>query len=211
MYLSHANDLIANGHAYRCFCSKERLDLMAKHRIQAGLSSGYDRKCAHLSAEESEDRAAKGETHIIRLKLDEYDKFTDLVYGEISQDKRNKKLDLIDRVYDDPVLIKSDGHPTYHLANVVDDHCMKITHVLRGEVSCLDARKIYSTYLLLTRNGWDLHHCIWPCIMPSNGRLPSSATSPCSLARIDRSSANEMPTSTFHPSGTNKAYLPPRW
>lgn len=61
--------------------------------------------------------------------------FNDLVYGKTGQNKpSNSKLDLIDRVYDDPILLKSDGHPTYHLANVVDDHCMKITHVIRGTV-----------------------------------------------------------------------------
>ena len=64
--------------------------------------------------------------------------FNDLVYGKTGQNKPNSsKLDLIDRVYDDPILLKSDGHPTYHLANVVDDHCMKITHVIRGTVRCL--------------------------------------------------------------------------
>lgn len=64
--------------------------------------------------------------------------FNDLVYGKTGQNKPNSsKLDLIDRVYDDPILLKSDGYPTYHLANVVDDHCMKITHVIRGTVRCL--------------------------------------------------------------------------
>lgn len=62
--------------------------------------------------------------------------FNDLVYGKTGQNRPNNKLDLIDRVYDDPIMLKSDGHPTYHLANVVDDHCMKITHVIRGTV-CL--------------------------------------------------------------------------
>lgn len=61
--------------------------------------------------------------------------FEDIVYGKTGQNRSPNKLDLIDRVYDDPILIKSDGHPTYHLANVVDDHLMKITHVIRGTVS----------------------------------------------------------------------------
>lgn len=85
--------------------------------------------------EESEERASKGEAHIIRLKVDGYPLFNDLVYGKTGQNRSGgSKLDLIDRVYDDPVLLKSDGHPTYHLANVVDDHCMDITHVIRGTV-----------------------------------------------------------------------------
>ncbi|KAJ5295605.1 hypothetical protein PENANT_c001G07276 [Penicillium antarcticum] len=133
LYRSHANDLITNGHAYRCFCPAERLDSIARHRSSAGLPPGYDRKCVDISAEESEDRAANGESHIVRLKMEGYPIFNDLVYGKTGQNRpNNKKLDFIDRVYDDPVMIKSDGHPTYHLANVVDDHLMKITHVIRG-------------------------------------------------------------------------------
>lgn len=70
---------------------------------------------------------------MVRLKVDGYPMFNDLVYGKSGQNKLSvSKLDLIDRVYDDPILMKSDGHPTYHLANVVDDHSMKITHVIRG-------------------------------------------------------------------------------
>ncbi|KAJ5690573.1 hypothetical protein N7462_004965 [Penicillium macrosclerotiorum] len=133
IYRSHADDLISNGHAYRCFCSSDRLDSFARHRSQAGLPPGYDRKCAGISSEESEDRASKGEAHVVRLKVEGYPMFNDLVYGKTGQNKpNNSKLDFIDRVYDDPILVKSDGHPTYHLANVVDDHCMKITHVIRG-------------------------------------------------------------------------------
>ncbi|KAL5355797.1 hypothetical protein BJX96DRAFT_171002 [Aspergillus floccosus] len=132
IYRSHANDLINGGHAYRCFCSAERLDAFARHRSQAGLPPGYDRKCAEISAEESEDRAAHGEAHVVRLKVDGYPMFNDLVYGKTGQNRTPNKLDLIDRVYDDPILLKSDGHPTYHLANVVDDHLMQITHVIRG-------------------------------------------------------------------------------
>ncbi|PKX99458.1 glutamate--tRNA ligase MSE1 [Aspergillus novofumigatus IBT 16806] len=132
IYREHANHLVKNGHAYRCFCSTERLDSLARHRSQAGLPPGYDRQCADIHAEESEDRAAKGEAYVVRLKVEGYPMFDDLVYGKTGQNRSNNKLDLIERVYDDPILLKSDGHPTYHLANVVDDHCMKITHVIRG-------------------------------------------------------------------------------
>ncbi|PYI02754.1 Glutamyl-tRNA synthetase [Aspergillus sclerotiicarbonarius CBS 121057] len=132
IYRTHAQELIKNGHAYRCFCSSDRLDAFARHRSQAGLPAGYDRKCGEVSAEESEERAAKGEAHVVRLKVEGYPMFNDLVYGKTGQNRSPNKLDLIERVYDDPILIKSDGHPTYHLANVVDDHCMKITHVIRG-------------------------------------------------------------------------------
>ncbi|KAE8353110.1 hypothetical protein BDV28DRAFT_133761 [Aspergillus coremiiformis] len=132
IYRTHAHDLITNGHAYRCFCSADRLDSFARHRSQAGLPPGYDRKCAELSTEESEDRASKGEAHVVRLKVEGYPMFEDIVYGKTGQNRSPNRLDLIDRVYDDPILLKSDGHPTYHLANVVDDHLMKITHVIRG-------------------------------------------------------------------------------
>ncbi|KKK14919.1 glutamyl-tRNA synthetase [Aspergillus rambellii] len=132
LYRSHADDLIQNGHAYRCFCSADRLDAFARHRSQAGLPPGYDRKCADISPEESAEKAATGETHVVRLKVEGYPMFEDLVYGKTGQNRSPNKLDLIERVYDDPILLKSDGHPTYHLANVVDDHCMKITHVIRG-------------------------------------------------------------------------------
>lgn len=63
--------------------------------------------------------------------------FEDLVYGKTGQNRQKHKVDFIDRIYDDPILLKSDGHPTYHLANVVDDHTMKITHVIRGTVSII--------------------------------------------------------------------------
>ncbi|KAJ5894600.1 hypothetical protein N7495_006291 [Penicillium taxi] len=133
LYRSHADKLISDGHAYRCFCSSERLDSHARHRSQAGLAPGYDRTCADISSEQSADRASKGEAHVVRLKVEGYPMFNDLVYGKTGQNKPNSnKLDFIDRVYDDPILLKSDGHPTYHLANVVDDHSMKITHVIRG-------------------------------------------------------------------------------
>lgn len=137
IYRSHADELISNGHAYRCFCSPERLDAFARRRNEAGLAPGYDRQCADISAGESEERASKSEAHVVRLKVDGYPMYNDLVYGKTGHNRANSKLDMIDRVYDDPILLKSDGHPTYHLANVVDDHCMKISHVIRGTVCFL--------------------------------------------------------------------------
>ncbi|KAL4993934.1 hypothetical protein BDV10DRAFT_177781 [Aspergillus recurvatus] len=136
IHQKYAEKLIQRGHAYRCFCSPERLDTHARHRSQAGLPPGYDRKCANLLPAHSEERAALGESHVIRLRVEDYPYrypvYDDLVYGETGHKGPPTKLDLIDRVYDDPILIKSDGYPTYHLANVVDDHLMGITHVIRG-------------------------------------------------------------------------------
>lgn len=132
IYRTHADDLVSNGHAYRCFCTSERLDSLARHRNAAGLSAGYDRQCADISTAESEERAHKGETHVVRLRANDYPMFNDLVYGKTGQNRPKSKLNMIERVWDDPILVKSDGHPTYHLANVVDDHLMDITHVIRG-------------------------------------------------------------------------------
>ncbi|RAL14905.1 glutamate--tRNA ligase MSE1 [Aspergillus homomorphus CBS 101889] len=134
IYRKHVDELIDNGHAYRCFCSAERLDAHARHRSEAGLAPGYDRKCAGLSAEESAERASRGQEHVVRLKVkvEGYPMYHDFVYGKTGRKWTPNKLDLIDRIYADPILLKSDGYPTYHLANVVDDHLMKITHVIRG-------------------------------------------------------------------------------
>lgn len=112
--------------------------------------------------------------------------FNDLVYGKTGQNKPNaSKLDLIDRVYDDPILLKSDGHATYHLANVVDDHCMEITHVIRGTV-CLSFL-LGELLLIIDRNGCLLPPCMWRCIMRSNGRRRDLAMSPSSSTKPGRS------------------------
>lgn len=85
--------------------------------------------------------------------------FNDLVYGKTGQNRLNSsKLDFIDRVYDDPILLKSDGHPTYHLANVVDDHCMEITHVIRGTVSISHGH--LCSHADSARNGCRLPQCM---------------------------------------------------
>ncbi|PGH04415.1 glutamate-tRNA ligase [Polytolypa hystricis UAMH7299] len=136
LYAAEAQNLIKSGHAYRCFCSPERLDTLARHRNELGLPAGYDGTCTGLSAVESEERAAKAETHVVRLRVTEpYPMFNDLVFGKTGQNKAaqggvQKSENM--NTYVDPILLKSDGHPTYHLANVVDDHYMKITHVIRG-------------------------------------------------------------------------------
>ncbi|KAF4303990.1 Glutamyl/glutaminyl-tRNA synthetase class Ic [Botryosphaeria dothidea] len=132
LYQEHASKLLETGHAYRCFCTPERLNDLAQQRAQLGLPTDYDRRCAHIPKEEAEDRAARGEAYVVRLLVpDQYPPFFDLVYGKIGKGTKpaTKK---VDDAYDDPILLKSDGLPTYHLANVVDDHHMKITHVIRG-------------------------------------------------------------------------------
>jgi glutamyl-tRNA synthetase len=134
IYQDYAGRLLESRSAYRCFCSPERLDTLSRSRHEKGLPLGYDRKCAHLSVDESADRAHKGEGHVVRLRTpDTYPPWYDFVYGNIGTSGKQMPKTLIeDAVYDDPIMIKSDGYPTYHLANVVDDHLMKITHVIRG-------------------------------------------------------------------------------
>jgi glutamyl-tRNA synthetase len=112
------------------------LHTLARQRTELGLPTDYDRTCAHLASEESDVRAAKGEAHVIRLKIPAVSPvFTDLVYGKVgSRQDQSRKAQLYP-AFEDPILLKSDGFPTYHLANVVDDHHMKISHVVRGAVS----------------------------------------------------------------------------
>lgn len=137
LYQEHAQKLIESGHAYRCFCSAERLKEIAKERNQIGLPALYDRTCLEISEATSKSRALKGEQHVIRLKTpDLVPIFKDLVYGKVGQVEQGQKLYKSSEYrYEDPILVKSDGSPTYHLANVVDDHYMGITHVIRATVS----------------------------------------------------------------------------
>ncbi|PSN66262.1 glutamyl-tRNA synthetase [Corynespora cassiicola Philippines] len=131
LYKEHAHKLLDNGHAYRCFCSTERLNQLAEQRHKLGIATDYDRTCAHIPREESDDRASRGESHVIRLKVPEvYPTYDDLIYGTFKPLK--KRGHITESSYEDPILLKSDGLPTYHLANVVDDYHMKITHVIRG-------------------------------------------------------------------------------
>jgi glutamyl-tRNA synthetase len=134
IYRDHVAKLLRLKHAYRCFCSSERLDALNGSRREKGLPLGYDRECGHISLEESGDRANRGEGHVVRLRVpDKYPPWHDFVYGKTGKAGKEARKDLInDPVYVDPIMVKSDGHPTYHLANVVDDHLMKITHVIRG-------------------------------------------------------------------------------
>ena len=92
--------------------------------------------CLGIPAQESEERARNGESFTIRLKVpDLYPAYNDLVYGSVGQPARKARVHFNDPAFEDPILLKSDGLPTYHLANVVDDHAMHITHVIRAIVS----------------------------------------------------------------------------
>jgi glutamyl-tRNA synthetase len=125
IYKEHAQKLLDSGHAYRCFCTKERLDEMRGQQMARGQGTMYDRKCCDLPDSEIKKHLDAGTPFVIRQKIPYIPiKFKDLI-------RKNVQFD--GKTIDDQVLVKSDGFPTYHLANVVDDHLMKITHVIRGE------------------------------------------------------------------------------
>lgn len=147
-YGRYAELLLEQGHAYRCFCTKERLDALHSE----GGAGGYDGHCRHLSQAEIDENLAAGVPYVIRQKIprEGTTTFSDAVFGLITVE--NATLD-------DQVLIKSDGLPTYNFANVVDDHLMGITHVVRGSEYLSSAPK-YD--LLYQAFGWDVPtyiHC----------------------------------------------------
>lgn len=136
IYQNSANQLVQSRHAYRCFCPVERLKDLAKRHNELKLPGSYDRTCLRLSRNKSETRFAAGERHVIRLKSPNcYSPFNDIVHGMVGEPVEGRPKLVNQEAYEDPILIKSDGQPTYHLANVVDDHLMKITHVIRAAVS----------------------------------------------------------------------------
>jgi glutamyl-tRNA synthetase len=126
IYQKYADQLIEKGKAYYCFCTAEELGKLREEQTAQGLQSKYDKRCLKLSKSEIEEKLAAGLPYVIRLNVepDIQIEFDDVVRGHV---------EFSSNVVDDQVLIKSDGYPTYHLANVVDDHLMKITHVIRGE------------------------------------------------------------------------------
>ncbi len=126
LYHAEVARLLANETAYRCFCSGERLEQMKQAQQQAKQPPRYDRTCLRLAASEVAERAAAGEPHVVRMRVPDGE--TIVVHDDVRGDVAFEASAL-----DDQVLLKSDGYPTYHLANVVDDHAMRITHVIRGE------------------------------------------------------------------------------
>lgn len=127
IYQEYARKLVESGHAYYCYCSPERLALMREEQRRRGDPNlGYDRHCRYLTARERAEYEALGIVPVVRLKvpLEGQTSFHDVLHGDITVD--NARLD-------DLVLLKSDGYPTYHLANVVDDHLMEISHIMRAD------------------------------------------------------------------------------
>jgi len=126
IYKKYAQELLDKGHAYRCFCTEDRLTKMREEQVAKKRAPMYDRACLKLTPAEIEQKISAGTPFVIRQKMPSGDpiKFKDVVRGD---------MEFNPKTIDDQVLIKSDGFPTYHLANVVDDHMMGITHVIRGE------------------------------------------------------------------------------
>jgi len=145
-YMEYAKKLVDMGAAYYCFCSKERLAALKEECERQGKQYRYDRHCLNLSREEIEQKLAEGVPYVIRQKMPDTGttSFEDAVYGTITVD--NSELE-------DQILIKSDGLPTYNFANVIDDHLMGITHVVRGN-EYLSSTPKYN--LLYRAFGWDV-------------------------------------------------------
>ena len=142
MYLPYAEQLIREGKAYRCFCTKERLERIQNETV----GGGYDRHCRDLSEAEIQEKLDAGVPYVIRQKMpiEGSTTFTDAVFGEITVE--NSELQ-------DQILIKQDGYPTYNFANVIDDHTMGITHVVRGS-EYLSSTPKYN--LLYEAFGWEI-------------------------------------------------------
>ena len=145
LYMDYAKELVEKGEAYYCFCTKERLESLKEANAEGVSFAKYDRHCLHLSPEEVQAKLAAGEPFVIRQKMPESGttSFHDMVYGDITVD--NAELD-------DQILMKADGFPTYNFANVVDDHLMHITHVVRGS-EYLSSTPKYN--LLYQAFGWE--------------------------------------------------------
>ena len=151
IYLKYAKELVEKGEAYYCFCDKERLESL-KQEVAGKEIIVYDKHCMHLSKEEVEAKLAAGVPYVIRQNIpnEGTTSFEDEIYGKI--EVPNSELD-------DMILIKSDGYPTYNFANVVDDHLMGITHVVRGNEYLSSSPKYNRLYAAF---GWDVPvyvHC----------------------------------------------------
>jgi len=145
IYKKYAEELMKAGHAYACFCTEERLTKMREGQVASKQPTKYDRLCVKLSPDEVQSKLKRGESYVIRMKIPEgTSTFVDAIRGEITF--QNSEVD-------DQIIFKSDGYPTYHLAVVVDDHLMNITHVLRGEEWISSTPKQIILHKML---GWDM-------------------------------------------------------
>jgi glutamyl-tRNA synthetase len=179
IYRQYAEELVKAGRAYYCFCSAGRLEKIREEREAAHSSeTGYDRRCRDIPAEDAARRAAGGEAHTTRLKipLGETTRFHDCLLGDIQWKN--------DDVNPDPVLLKSDGFPTYHLANVVDDHLIGISHVLRAQ-EWLSSTPLH--VIMYDSFGWTPpEFCHLPMVMGQDGKKLSKRHGATSIDEFRR-------------------------
>ncbi|KAI1174160.1 hypothetical protein F4777DRAFT_406479 [Nemania sp. FL0916] len=169
LYKEHANQLLENGQAYRCFCTPEELDNMKELAMKESRDLVYNKTCSHISQEESAQRAENGEQHCIRFKHGSKSPIVqDLVYGAYKTQIPP----------DDFIIIKRDGFPTYHFANVVDDHLMEITHVVRGVEWLVSTPRHVALYDAF---GWTQPQFAHVGLLVQNGQKLSKRTGSFSL------------------------------
>lgn len=177
IYKQHAHELVARGHAFHCFCSAERLEKLRAEQMAAKLTPGYDGHCLHLEQAEVQRRLGAGEASVIRMKVPREGVclVPDMLRGDI---------EIPWEQVDMQVLMKADGLPTYHLANVVDDHLMEITHVIRGEEWISSAPK----HVLLYRYfGWQQPlFCHMPLLRNPDKSKLSKRKNPTSITYYER-------------------------
>ena len=163
LYKEYAEKLVADGKAYYCYCTPERLDAVrAEQQAAKSEQQGYDRHCRNLRAEERAEYEKQGIVPVIRLKVPTEGKttFHDILMGDITRKNRD--------VSPDPVLLKSDGFPTYHLANVIDDHLMGITHIMRAQ-EWIPSGPLH--IILYEAFGWEPPaYCHLPMVMGKDGQ-----------------------------------------
>lgn len=177
IYQKYANELVEKDHAFHCFCSPERLDAVRAEQMANKQTPGYDGHCAHLDKAEAQARVDAGESHVIRMRVpaEGVCVVKDMLRGdvEIGWDRM-----------DEQVLMKADGLPTYFLANVVDDHLMGITHVLRGEEWLPSAPKLIKLYEYF---GWEQPVlCYMPLLRNPDKSKLSKRKNPTSITFYER-------------------------
>ncbi len=161
IYQSYINQLVEKGDAYYCFCTKERLEKMREEQVKNKKTPMYDRTCRDLSKEIIAQKIAEHIPYVVRMKIPDNRKiiFNDLIIGKIEFDSS---------AIDDQVIQKSDGFPTYHLAVVVDDHLMKISHIFRGKEWISSTPKHVLLYEFF---GWEIpQHAHLPLLLNSDGK-----------------------------------------
>ncbi|XP_057329003.1 probable glutamate--tRNA ligase, mitochondrial [Microplitis mediator] len=159
IYKEYVKKLLDNGSAYRCFCTEQRLNLLRKEALKARLIPKYDNRCRYLDKSDVDEKLKNGLDHCIRFKLSsESQGFKDLIYGDITPTAQQEG---------DFIIIKADGYPTYHFANVVDDYLMEISHVLRGVEWLVSTPKHIEIYQAF---GWTPpHFAHLPLILNTDG------------------------------------------